>query len=164
MTEEEATALPTEAENRRGSAGFDSFAQWMETAPADRPDRYERRQSVRGNTALARIWANRGRPDPATTDLQVHLVANATGCPGQIDLGAGRYAQAAVPGTCCIAPAFVDCDYAYDEPFELLVLAVPNEHVIGTVREVTQTDFRGFGALHARSWNDARIERLVHES
>ena len=92
----------------------------------------------------------------------MQLFVNGTGARGQVDTGAGRYVHASTPGTCCIAPAFVDCHYVNDDPFEMLVLVVPYECVAGALAEVAQTDIAGFGALHSRAWTDARVEALVH--
>ena len=49
------------------------------------------------------------------------MFVNGTGRRGQVDVGVGRYAYMATPGTSCIAPAFVDCDYTGDDPFEMLI-------------------------------------------
>ena len=141
---------------------FDSFAQWIETVPVERVDRQEVRPVSGGSAAVIRVWNSRAFPDPATPDLSVQLLVNGTGRRGHVDVGAGRYAYAATPGTCSFAPAFVDCDYTGDDPFEMLVLAVPHERVVGALGEVSQTDFTGFGALHSRAWTDARVETLVH--
>ena len=145
-----------------GATHVRSYAERFEASPTDRVARHEVRRAADESVSLVRVWADRAFPEPAAPELRVHVLVRGSGGRGRTDTGAGRYAWSAVLGTFGVTPAGVDCDSVSDAPVEMLVVALPNDAALESIREVTQTDFGGFGPLHARAWNDARVEGLVH--
>ena len=109
--------------------------------------------------SLFRLGDTACRPDSATPDLVLQMIARTELPAVSCDLARGRFDVPGVPGAFCVAPAFTDCDYVGEGAFELLILSVPHEAFGSLVAEASNGIASAPDVLHSRAWQAPRCRR-----
>ncbi len=164
-----------DASHRLG--GAPSVGSGMAMMPVTGPDLFEsapysnlvqeRRLAGSAPVWMVRISQPRGDyPDPPTDDFMLQIPT--AGAIGACDLGAGRFAWRAVPGSFAVSPIGAACAYRVETPSDFLVIGLPSRALRPIWPELAGDRPMEFGTMHGGINRDDLItelgQRLWHEA